>query len=470
MGLGINSMTISTMPDVPELAATTGTNSIIITDGDWSGDSVRLVPREVFPQTLPNLPEGQYWLTNTMTRGTAYTVPGPATAAPQMSGGSLVKNGADLVIHASTITAGIPAPSLTLDLTRGGQSVLDEIVHGRIEDAEPGTYVAVWTATNGVGSPAEITRTLTIVPANATDTVAPIISEAEYNPDTGAIDFVMTSEGGTLHWAIYWMDFGNPVLNSDGTWTGATIETGSVAVPAGDGSMTISYNTPVGNRLAYGITDAAGNVSNIIYEDVVINDIAAAPAFVGKGTANAWTPPLHRRGPRTIRPGILRLLSWPRGKQSRQPSACRGDQTRSVSGRDHHRTWRPGGLFASRDKRRRGQSCHSRPMELWPSDHDGVSPDAGRHTFCAQPGRPGGRGQYFERFRHNPVDCGRDHRRRAGPTACRGARRLRQCAARPVRTDLPRCQRLSGTSLLRRRSRHGRLAAYRRRCLRGRRP
>ncbi|TBN53151.1 hypothetical protein EYF88_02860 [Paracoccus sediminis] len=134
-----------------------------------------------------------------------------------------------------------------------------------------------------------------------TDTAAPIISEEDYDIDTGAMSFSIT-EGGTLRWAIYWGEDGQPTLNSDGSWSGPVIETGSVAVPAGDGSVTLTFDTDLGNRIAYGVIDAAGNVSNIIRENVLIGDDPLAPRFVGMGQS-VW--------------GIGNLTAeWPAGHQA----------------------------------------------------------------------------------------------------------------------------------------------------------
>lgn len=49
---------------------------IIITDGDWSGDNLRLVPRQALPFPVGTLPAGGYHLSNTRTRDVAYDVAG----------------------------------------------------------------------------------------------------------------------------------------------------------------------------------------------------------------------------------------------------------------------------------------------------------------------------------------------------------------------------------------------------------
>lgn len=86
----------------------------------------------------------------------------PPSVAPQMTGGSLSRQGADLVITQPTVTAGNPAPTVGLVLTRGGQDVLDEVVDDRIVAAPQGDYLAVWTAANGVGTNATRTASLTV--------------------------------------------------------------------------------------------------------------------------------------------------------------------------------------------------------------------------------------------------------------------------------------------------------------------
>ena len=69
----------------------------------------------------------------------------------------------DLIITPPTITAGSPTPTVAFTLTRGGANVLPEVVGDRIPSAAVGDYTATWTATNGIGSPAVITRTATVV-------------------------------------------------------------------------------------------------------------------------------------------------------------------------------------------------------------------------------------------------------------------------------------------------------------------
>lgn len=83
----------------------------------------------------------------------------PTAQAPALEGGALTKDGADLVVTAPVVTAGSPTPSVNFTLTRGGTDVRGEVVNGRIVNASPGTYVATWTASNGVGSPATATDT-----------------------------------------------------------------------------------------------------------------------------------------------------------------------------------------------------------------------------------------------------------------------------------------------------------------------
>lgn len=68
----------------------------------------------------------------------------------------------DLIITPPTVTAGSPAPTVEFTLTRGGANVLPEVAAGRIVNAAAGEYTATWTATNGIGSPAVVTRTATV--------------------------------------------------------------------------------------------------------------------------------------------------------------------------------------------------------------------------------------------------------------------------------------------------------------------
>lgn len=102
------------------------------------------------------------------------------------------------------------------------------------------------------------------------DTTPPVISGTSFDDGTDTANF-STTEGGTLHWVIYLNSDGAPTLNTNGTWAGTTQETGSEAVPAsGSGSLTPSYTTTTGDRLAYGIIDAEGNVSNVITETIAL--------------------------------------------------------------------------------------------------------------------------------------------------------------------------------------------------------
>ena len=71
----------------------------------------------------------------------------------------------DLIITPPTVTAGSPPPTVEFTLTRGGANVLLEVAAGRIANAAAGEYTATWTATNGIGSPAVITRTATVAAA-----------------------------------------------------------------------------------------------------------------------------------------------------------------------------------------------------------------------------------------------------------------------------------------------------------------
>lgn len=71
----------------------------------------------------------------------------------------------DLIITPPTVTAGSPAPTVEFTLTRGGANVLPEVAAGRIANAAAGEYTATWTATNGIGSPAVVTRTATVAAA-----------------------------------------------------------------------------------------------------------------------------------------------------------------------------------------------------------------------------------------------------------------------------------------------------------------
>ncbi|VDS09235.1 hypothetical protein PARHAE_02427 [Paracoccus haematequi] len=84
-------------------------------------------------------------------------------AAPALSGGALDLVDGDLVLVPPTVTAGQPNPQLVLtSLTRDGADVLDEVEDGRIADAAPGVYEAVWTASNGVDPDATAVASLTI--------------------------------------------------------------------------------------------------------------------------------------------------------------------------------------------------------------------------------------------------------------------------------------------------------------------
>lgn len=89
----------------------------------------------------------------------------PSDAAPALSGGALALEDGDLILTAPTVTAGRPAPVLTLiTLTRDGADVRGQVVSGRIPHAAPGEYVAVWSAANGVLPTASRTAVLTVEP------------------------------------------------------------------------------------------------------------------------------------------------------------------------------------------------------------------------------------------------------------------------------------------------------------------
>lgn len=112
----------------------------------------------------------------------------PTPIAPVLEGGSLALEGTGLVLTAPTVTAGRPAPALSLvSLTRDGDDVRGEIEGGRIPDAAPGDYVAVWSASNGVTPTASRTAMITVDPV-----VVPPPVTAATPTRTG---FVVTSLG-----------------------------------------------------------------------------------------------------------------------------------------------------------------------------------------------------------------------------------------------------------------------------------
>ncbi|MGN7870564.1 hypothetical protein, partial [Paracoccus sp. 22332] len=94
--------------------------------------------------------------------------------APALSGGALDLVDGDLVLVPPTVTAGQPDPQVVLtSLTRDGASVLDEVEDGRIADAAPGVYEAVWTASNGVDPDATAVASLTITAPILQATITP---------------------------------------------------------------------------------------------------------------------------------------------------------------------------------------------------------------------------------------------------------------------------------------------------------
>lgn len=161
----------------------------------------------------------------------------------------------DLTITAPTITAGIPDPSVTLELTRDGSAValsgvtsqvLDDVsgsvIGGQILAAAAGEYVATWTADNGVGTPAVITRTATIA--------APSFSAEEIEGTyvfNGSGDVTMTLTAPAEYAGTFTLDQseenkGNP-LNIDYAEDTApqAVVAGAISRFAGLGSETNHY-------------------------------------------------------------------------------------------------------------------------------------------------------------------------------------------------------------------------------------
>lgn len=93
----------------------------------------------------------------------------PTPVAPILTGGALELDDGDLVLVAPTVTRGHPAPVLQLvSLTRDGADVRGTLQSGRIPDAPSGDYVAVWSASNGIGSAASRMASLTVAAAPTT--------------------------------------------------------------------------------------------------------------------------------------------------------------------------------------------------------------------------------------------------------------------------------------------------------------
>lgn len=60
-------------------------NRIIVTDGDWSADTIRLVPRAALPQVVSGLAAGEWLLSNTGTSPGAISVSQSATGDPAVA-------------------------------------------------------------------------------------------------------------------------------------------------------------------------------------------------------------------------------------------------------------------------------------------------------------------------------------------------------------------------------------------------
>lgn len=126
---------------------------------------------------------------------------------------------------------------------------------------------------------------LTAQQSSAPDTTAPEFVTSSY--DDGTDTFTgSASEAATLHWARYLNANGVPTLNSGGTWTGTTAETGSVAV---SGSIDETFATSATNydRIAVGLIDGAGNVIASLFTAVDTPPAAFSAAYTGTAAAAA---------------------------------------------------------------------------------------------------------------------------------------------------------------------------------------
>lgn len=189
-GRGIQSMTVDTdgglrvvMTDRSEIAL--GGLRVQLSDVDTAAIIASATGEvlDALPVTVVDLDIEGGRLIKVMSDGTR--APGPLLpvgpvdpdpeAAPALSGGALDLVDGDLVLVPPTVTAGQPDPQLVLtSLTRDGADVLDEVEDGRIADAAPGVYEAVWTASNGVDPDATAVASLTIAaPAQPTIVVSP---------------------------------------------------------------------------------------------------------------------------------------------------------------------------------------------------------------------------------------------------------------------------------------------------------
>lgn len=126
-------------------------NRIIVTDGDWSADTIRFVPRTTLPQVVSGLAAGQYYLANTGTAPQPITV----TAASQ--------------------------PGTTFTVTP------DATFSVAPDPANPGTYVFDITApAHGVG-----TKTVTTAQLAA----GPVAIIAPYTTGVIAVEEILTTIG-----------------------------------------------------------------------------------------------------------------------------------------------------------------------------------------------------------------------------------------------------------------------------------
>jgi hypothetical protein len=83
----------------------------------------------------------------------------PGGMSPGLAGGSVTVEGGDVVIVEPSVT-GSPTPQVTRVVTRNGAVIL--VMGDRIADAAPGSYLATWTATNGIGNPATVSHSVTV--------------------------------------------------------------------------------------------------------------------------------------------------------------------------------------------------------------------------------------------------------------------------------------------------------------------
>lgn len=200
---------------------------------------------------------------------------GPVATPPSLTGGALQVQGADLVLVPPTVSVGNPAPDLTLtSLTRNGTDVRGLIVSGRITDAAPGLYVAVWTATNSVLPNATASAQFEMLSVEE-----PVVSSATIvggSGPTGTLTANIVSQGNPAPNIdlIQWQDGGVDIPGATGI---SFQKDGQVA--AGD---VIGFRYVVSNGVGNEVSGASQNTVTITALPSLTASISPNPPVAGQ--------------------------------------------------------------------------------------------------------------------------------------------------------------------------------------------